>query len=120
MKPPAEIAKLLGTWEVAGRHPGGSSFRSTINIDERGGYVAHVVVDFKTDTRTADMEGRFQIIDGVLVDTTTKDSNPAARLPRTIRSRIVRIDSREMVIHWEPNEEMDVTARDVVFRRVEK
>ena len=120
MTPSAEISKLVGTWEVTGERPAGSTFLSTIRIDERGAYVAHVVVGGGAVTKTADMEGIFQVVDGVLVNTQTKDSNTKASLPRTIRSRIVRIESREMVIHWEPTEEINVPAKDVVFRRVEK
>jgi hypothetical protein len=116
----AEISKLVGTWEVSGEHPAGSTFLSTIRIDERGAYVAHVVAEGGAVTRTADIEGIFRLVDGLLVDTQTKDSNTKTGLLRTIRSRIVRIESREMVIHWEPTEGINVPARDVVFRRVEK
>ena len=84
MTPSAEISKLVGTWEVTGERPAGSTFLSTIRIDERGAYVAHVVVGGGAVTKTADMEGIFQVVDGVLVDTQTKDSNTMASLPRTI------------------------------------
>jgi hypothetical protein len=120
MNTPAEIAKLVGTWEVTESYPAGTNYRSSIRIDERGAYVAHAILEGKSDTITADMEGIFQVIDGMLVDTPTKASNTEARLPRTMCSRILRLDSREMVIHWEPNEEIAVPAKDVVFRRVEK
>jgi hypothetical protein len=110
----------MGAWEATGNLPGGSSFRSTMSIDERGDYVAHVVVEGQSGIRTADMEGRLQVKDGMLFDTMTKHSNTNAVLPRTDRSRIVRMSGRETVIHWESNQDMVVPTNDVVFRRVEK
>jgi hypothetical protein len=47
-------------------------------------------------------------------------SNTNAVLPISSRARIVRVDDREVVLKWEPNQEMDFPINDVVFRKVQE
>ena len=70
--------------------------------------------------RTADIEGKFQVRDGVLIDTMTKHSNTNAVLPRSTRARIVRINDREMVLNSESLGGQVSPTNDVVFRKVGK
>src|SRR6266446_4444592 len=75
---------LAGTWVATANYSNGGSFRSTITVDRNGNYVCQVVAHGDSGViRTADIEGKFQVRDGVLIDTMTKHSNTNAVLPRS-------------------------------------
>jgi len=59
------------------------------------------------------MVGKFEVRDGVLIDTMTKNSSTNARLPMISRYRIIRSDRRELVI----GVETDGRTNEVVFRK---
>jgi len=112
---------LAGTWIATGSYSNGDSFKSTITFDRSSNYVCQIVRQGASGTtRTSDMEGNFQIQDGMLIDTMTKHSNTNAVLPTSTRTRIVRIDAREMVLKWESIEGEHSPTNDVVFRRIGK
>ena len=57
--------------------------------------------------RAFEIEGTLEVRDGFVIDTMTKHSQTNAPVPVTNRQRIVRMDSREMVLNsphsWETN-----------------
>jgi hypothetical protein len=107
---------LPGTWTLVadGKNP-----KSTIIVDPNGDYICEVIAQSSWDgvTRTYNLAGRWEVRDGILIDTMTKNSSTNARLPMISRSRIVRSDRRELVINVETNSSGDFLTNEVVFRK---
>jgi hypothetical protein len=110
---------LTGTWTLSGDNSVASHFKSTITVDPSGDYVCQVVLQSRWDgvTRTNDLAGRWEVRDGILIDTMTKHSSTNARLPMISRSRVVRSGRRELVINVETNGSGDFLTNEVVFRK---
>jgi hypothetical protein len=106
---------LPGTWVAEGAGPPGSDFKSTLKIAPNGGYTCQIIRHGPSNAvRTTEMEGTFQVKDGVLNDTMTTHSNTNAPVPVGSRMRIVRMDNREMVLTYQDFYQTNTT----VFRRV--
>jgi hypothetical protein len=117
----AEVRRNLpGSWIAAGPDSAGGHFSNMITVARDGDYVAHVVSQYSSDgvERTYETAGKFEVRDGMLIDTMTKHSNTNAVLPYTFRSRIVRFDGRELVLKAEPNDQVSFPTNDVVLRKV--
>ncbi len=90
----AEIKKVLpGTW-VLETNIDGSNFRSVTTVAPNGDYVSQI--ESKTGTRR--LEGTWQVKDGCVIDTTTKNSDSNVHLPYTVRMPVIRADARELLI----------------------
>ena len=90
----AELSKRLpGTWILQK-----SNFRSVITIASNGGYVAQITAPSSNRTDTIYQEGTWQVKDGALIDTMTKDSDETVQLPHTTRQWIYRADDRELAV----------------------
>jgi hypothetical protein len=109
---------LPGSWIAAGNYPEGGRFTNTITVDPTGGYVCHVAA-YGTDgiLRTSDLAGKFEVRDGMLIDTMTRHSNTNAPLPSTSRCRIVRFDGRELVITLDESVRGNLKTNEVVLRK---
>ena len=109
---------LLGTWVAEGVYPLGVGFESTVKIASDGRYTCHLVCHNASNaTRTCEIEGTFQVKDGVLIDTITKHSQTNAPVPIVLRERIVRMDRWEMVLSNESYLQNTAT-NTVVWRKV--
>jgi hypothetical protein len=109
---------LPGSWIAAGNYPEGGRFTNTITVDPTGGYVCHVAA-YGTDgiLRTSDLAGKFEVRDGMLIDTMTRHSNTNAPLPSTSRCRIVRFDGRDLVITPDESVRGNLKTNEVVLRK---
>ena len=113
--------KLLGTWVLEARYEGGSDMRSTVTIAPDGSYACTLDLPGRTNgPRTISMEGTFRVEDGFLIDTVTKHSQTNAKWPNTSRSRIVRIDDRELVLEYERLPEFGYPTNETVYRKQTK
>jgi len=113
----AEVRQNLpGKWKSSG-DDGGKTWESTWTVDSSGGYVCRFVAqnDPGAVPDTYDMVGKFEVRDGVLINTTTKHSSTDARLPRILRYRIVRSDPRELVVNFEAGRRGGFLTNEVVF-----
>jgi hypothetical protein len=106
-------AAIAGTWLFAKDMPDGGQMQSTTRVAANGHYVSHLqTLSSNRISRMVTFEGIFEVKDGCLIDTITKDSQTnAAPVPRTDRARIIRMDDREMVVRYQGKDE------EVVFRK---
>ena len=110
--------ELMGTWVAEEVYTHGGSFESTVKIAPNGRYTCHVVHrNASNATHNVEIEGTFQVKDGVLIDTMTKHSQTNAPVPTTFHERIVRMDRREMVLSDESYLQNTAT-NTVVWRKV--
>ncbi len=103
----AEIqAKLAGTWLMEKTNIDGEH-RDVVTIAADGSYLAEMTTVKSNETRRDSESGTILFRGGVLTDTTTSHSDTNARLPFVERTRIVRLDDRELVLQPEeqPNGE---------------
>jgi hypothetical protein len=87
-------------------------FTSSITIASNGTYICHITV--AVSNRASDrniIQGRYEVKNGVLYDFVKTNSNTNMVTPCTFRTRILRMDGHELVVH------NDSANRDVVFRR---
>jgi len=97
----AEIqAKLVGTWVMERTNIDGE-LRDVLTIAADGSYVAEMTSVMSNETRRDSESGTILFRGGVLTDTTTSHSDTNARLPYVERTRIVRLDDRELVLQSE-------------------
>jgi len=102
-----------GIWVVEGVYPSGGDFTSTITVAPDGAYRCQIVShDSSNVARNFELEGTFRIQDGVLLDTNTKNSSTNARVPFISRSRILRMDERELVVNFEQD------TKETVFKKI--
>jgi len=95
--------QLSGTWFFEAKYAQGSdSEQQTIAVAPDGSYSLTISIPGATNghIRSVSMEGRFRVEGGFLVDTCTKHSQNLS-VPSTNRSRIVRMDGRELVLEYE-------------------
>lgn len=110
----AEIQKkLAGTWVKEETNKFGDQFRTVTVIAPDGSYVAEGTFVVSNKTNRFSQAGTILFSDGVLTDTATKHSNTNARLPMVERTRIVRLDDRELVLQSVERPEVSVTFRKV-------
>lgn len=113
--------KLPGTWVLEARHEGGRDVWSTVTVAPDGSYTCTLDLPGRTNgPRTISMEGTFRVEDGFLIDTATKDSQTNSPLPYTVRSRIVRIDDRELVLDYERLPGFGYPTNQPVYRKQTK
>jgi len=109
----AEIqAKLVGTWVREGTDSDGE-YRTVNTISADGDYVAEGTFVVSNTARRFTESGTILFRGGVLTQTTTKHSNTNARLPMVERTRIVRLDGRELVLQAEERPAVSATFRKV-------
>jgi hypothetical protein len=92
----AEIRKNLpGAWHFV---------EPSSNQDRRSVFTVSPSGDFTNDvirpdgTVAAETAGTFQVQDGYLIGTVTKSSQKGQKVPFVLRTKIVRVDDKEMVI----------------------
>lgn len=108
-----------GTWVVEGTYPNGGSFKSTLRVAPSGDYQCQIVAFGSSNVaRTFEMEGTFQIQNGVLIDTMTKYSNTNAQLPQISCARILRMNERELVVDYERVAGVNYPTNETVFRKI--
>jgi len=108
-----------GTWVVEGAYPNGGNFKSTLVVAPDGDYRCQIIArGSSNEVRTFELEGTFRIQDGVLLDTTTKNSSTNAQVPNTSRARILRMDDREIVVRYEHVAGVEYPTNETVLRRV--
>jgi hypothetical protein len=101
------LQNLPGKWISTG-----SNHEITWTVDPSGGYICSIVShSSEAVPRTNEMVGKFEVRDGVLIDSMTKNSSTNARLPMISPYRIIRSDRRELVI----GVETDGRTNEVVF-----
>ena len=107
----AEIqAKLVGTWVMERTNIDGER-RDVLTIAADGSYVAEMTSVMSNETRRDSESGTSLFRGGVLTDTTTSHSDTNARLPYVERTRIVRLDDRELVLQSEERPDVQGTWR---------
>jgi hypothetical protein len=90
----AELGKLLpGTWILEKPR-----FRSVTTLASNGSYVSHITTTWSNETRTLNLEGTWQVKNGLLIDTITKHSDPTVGVPWTFSQWIYRADDRELAV----------------------
>jgi hypothetical protein len=105
---------LPGIWHVDKAEPSGGDFHSTIKVASNGSYTCQITSHSPSDgLRKSGLEGTFQVKDGVLIDTMTKNSNTNAVLPMISRYRILRADDRELVLESKTS----YSTNEVIFRK---
>jgi hypothetical protein len=113
---------LPGTWVLEARYESGSDIRSTTTVAPDGSYACTLDLPGRTNgPRTISMEGTFRVENGFLIDTITRDSQTNARaVPNTNRSRVVRIDDRELVLEYERLPGFGYPTNQPVYRKQTK
>ncbi|HVV73485.1 MAG TPA: hypothetical protein VHI52_18575 [Verrucomicrobiae bacterium] len=109
--------RLSGTWAATWRSPSGATFASTTTINTNGDYAARILVNGAPGKQSLEEEGTVAIRDGLFVNTMTNYCNTNLARPITTRGHLVRLDSRELVVHWDPND--GIATKDVVCRKLE-
>jgi len=90
--------KLPGTWVKAEEEePRGYKFRSTLEATGR----FHREYSYGTNVLDEE-EGTWEVMDGVLIETTTCRLTTNAPLPMSFRYRVIRIDDEELVFKQDP------------------
>ena len=103
----------MGTWVCEFDDPNGSHFKSTTVVAPDGRYMCHATTTGTNKiSKTFEIEGNWEIKDGVLIDTMTKHSQTNAPIPRTSRAQIIRRSDRELIAKWEGME------NEAVLRKV--
>jgi hypothetical protein len=93
----AEIQSTLpGTWIFEHRFLS-ISFRSVTTVGSNGDYVSQLTLTKSNDITTLQLEGTWQVRDGVLIDAMTNNSDPEVHLPYTSERRISRANDHELV-----------------------
>jgi hypothetical protein len=119
----AEAQKnLSGRWTAAGDNSESSHFKSTVTVDPNGDYVCEVIFQSSWDgvTRTSNLAGRWEVRDGVLIDTITKHSQTNAILPMISSARIVRLDGRQLVLTYGSSNQGAFPTNEIVFRKEQR
>jgi len=107
----AEIqSKLVGTW-VRETTDNDGEYRTVDTISPDGSYAAEGTFVVSNKTRRFTEAGTILFSSGVLTQTTTRHSNTNARLPFVERTRIVRLDDRELVLQSEERPDVQGTWR---------
>lgn len=117
----ARVRKNLpGMWTISGDDVEGSHFKSTITVDPSGDYVCQMVAESRWDgvTRTSNIAGKFDVRDGLLIDTMTRNSNTNAKLPIIFSARVVRSDGQELIVKYEGTNQGGFPTNEIVFRKV--
>lgn len=86
--------RLPGTWLFDSP---GHYFRSTLTIASNGGYVCQLTVSNRQSIRTNELEGTYQVKDGILIDTITKSSITNEPVPLVFSNQIIRVNNSEFV-----------------------
>jgi len=101
--------KLTGTWGVD-INLKGRQLHSTSIVSPDGSF-ADEITGF-ADGRIMKTEGRLLATNGMLIDIVTKNSETNARVPGTLRGRIVRLNDHELIVRWDGND------KDAVLQKV--
>ena len=103
-----EGSKLAGTWVVDyGRD---IPIRNATTFSPDGSFVCQI--SGYTNGMIIDISGTFEMRDGVLISTETKDSQTNAVLPRVARARIVRFDDRELDLRFDGDKRLVVLRKE--------
>jgi hypothetical protein len=100
--------KLAGTWLEDRTLASGGHFKCILQVGPSGAITNLITITGPASEQSLRWEGTWEIKDGVLIETITKDSQPNAPVPRVFRPRIVRMTARELVLKYE-NHEFAVT-----------
>jgi hypothetical protein len=90
--------KLAGTWSLEF-----DNIRETRNFAADGSFTGQTVTSHPKGTNTNQMAGTWYIKAGRFIETVTSNSNPKARVPRTVSGQVVRIDAHEYVVAYDTN-----------------
>jgi hypothetical protein len=113
--------ELSGTWMFEAKFARGGDTLSTLAVAPNGSYVCTIAIPGRTNgPRTVSMEGTFRVENGFLIDTVTKNSQTNASVPYTNRSRIIRVDDRELVLDDEKIPGTVQPTNETIFRRQTK
>jgi hypothetical protein len=105
--------KITGPWwhsQPSFSSPFGAMSRLT--IASNGDYVCHITF-YNGRIHTNSLEGRWQVKDGLLIDTITKVNPPRQPVPSVSTNRIVRVNDRELVYRTQSD-------YVVLFRRIKQ
>jgi hypothetical protein len=92
--------KLVGTWVFETNNPNGEKFTSTITVGADGLYVGHITsLEHSNTLREFDLEGTWQIKDGVLIDIMTKHSGTTnENLKIGSRAQIIQFNQQQLIV----------------------
>jgi hypothetical protein len=118
----AMLKVLPGTWLWEAKYAGGSKQENMLTVAPDKSFTLTITVTDRTNgPPTIRMEGTFRIAEGILIETITIDSQTnAAPLPRTNRTRIVRIDERELVLDCDKMPGVAYATNEIVFLKQTK
>jgi hypothetical protein len=103
---------------ATGSYANSESFKSTVAISPDGNYL--IVFSKPGQNRTNSLEGTLRVRDGQVIDTVIKRNTINQTAPTSTRARIVRLDGREMVLHWDLPRGVVSPTNDLVFRKVKE
>lgn len=93
--------KLSGRWVFDAKFATGHVIHGTTTLAPDGRYFTELDLGRTNGLRIVNMEGTFHVTDGFLIEAVTKHSQTNVSVPYTNRSRIIRIDDRELVLDFE-------------------
>jgi len=109
---------LPGTWIIT--NIDGRDVSSTISVGPNGAYDGQVVARVGQDgfAKTFFLSGIFEVLNGLLIETTTKHSDTNAPVPMISTSCIIRIDEHELVMKY-PTAPPGVSypTNEIIFRK---
>lgn len=87
---------LVGTWlrEL-------ENMRCTYIVAPDGSFTGKAVFSHPDRTNTYLQAGTWQVQDGSLIETVTKDSNKSAQVPRSHSGRIIFVNTNEFIVAWQ-------------------
>jgi hypothetical protein len=88
--------KLSGTWAWER-----DNIRCTNTIAPNGTFDYQLVYLYAKDARTHQVEGTWQVEDGILIETITNDNDAQHRVPRTNSAQIILVDARELSVAYQ-------------------
>ena len=98
---------LAGTWQVVLPAPNEHGLKMIYTIAPNGDFTRETLMS-DADVHGVDMTGTMRIQDGCLIQTTDyMRVRRNARLPQTLRAKIMHADDREMVIVFDGNRKKD-------------
>jgi hypothetical protein len=105
--PPGDVEfthKLVGKWKVALTDPRGLSINGTDEKKADGIFTSTVTFAFPDPklNRTISVEGKWEIKNGVLIETITKSSDPQfPPVGMVSRDKIIKLDDKEFLYETE-------------------
>jgi len=113
--------QLPGVWMFEAKYASGSEALCRFTMASDGSYSSTITLPHRTNgPQVVSMEGTFRVEDGFLIDTVTKNSQTNASVPSTNRSRIVRIEGRELVLSDEKIPGTVSPTNETIYRKQTK